>query len=231
MNNPVIFTFDSEKDFLLAAKEDVLLSIVETLSDYEECRIGLAGGSTPKKLYESLANEDIPWQKTKIIQIDERYVPSDHSQSNLKMLRQTLLTKIPIPPENIIAFETALPADSAIKEMDRKIAALKQARSPIFDLLILGAGADGHIASLFEGDDALRSENLASLANAQNQEIQKRLTLTVPALKSASRALLLLKGQTKLPITQALNGQSEMPRLTALRELILEMPTKVLFAK
>jgi 6-phosphogluconolactonase len=223
MNNPLIYTFSNEDEFWQSAKEDTLLSIKEALTDYEECRIGLAGGSTPKALYAALADENLPWDRIHLIQIDERYVSSDDPQSNLNMIRNTLTKKIPIPPENLTFFDTALPLQKAAQEMDRQISAIKQERTPIFDLLILGAGKDGHIASLFEGDEALHATNLAATANPN------RLTLTIPALKSSSRVLLLLKGEEKSPVITALQGEAEIPTLTALRQVIDAAQTKVLF--
>ena len=223
MNNPLIYKFTAEEEFWQTAKEDILLSIKETLADYKKCRIGLAGGSTPKPLYQILADEDLPWERIHLIQIDERGVPSDHPESNLRMIRDALTKKIPIPPENLTTFDTSMPLSQAAQEMDRQITAIKQNRSPIFDILILGAGKDGHIASLFEGDEALHSKDFATSAK------NSRLTLTIPALKSASRVLLLLKGEEKSPIITTLQGEAEIPSLTALRQVIDSAQTKILF--
>ena len=104
MPRPIIFKFDNEAEFWAAALDDVLFSIKETLTDYEKCRIGLAGGATPQRLYEMLAEQALPWEKIVFIQIDERYVPSDHPQSNLRMIRRSLTAKISLPPENLITF-------------------------------------------------------------------------------------------------------------------------------
>ena len=226
--NPSIFIQDSEQAFWTQAKEDVLLCIKETLNSYENCRIGLAGGSTPKALYEALAEEDLPWEKLIFIQIDERQVPSDHAQSNLGMLRRSLFNKVALPPENIVHFDTSLPPESAAKDLGRKLIEISHERFPIFDLLILGAGADGHIASLFEGDAALACTKYASPAHAAGYEVEERLTLCLMALKHADRALLLLKGEAKAPVLQALQGEADTPKLTALRELAEDMPVKVL---
>lgn len=229
MSKASIFIKESEEDFWQTAKDDVILSIKETLSKRNNCRIGLAGGSTPQKLYEMLAEEDLPWEKIKLILIDERNVPSDHPQSNLRMIRQALIKKIAIPPENIFSFDTSLPLLSAAKEMSRKLIAITHERFPLFDLLILGAGADGHIASLFEGDNAMGCTYYASPAHAEGYEIEERLTLCLIALKKADRALLLLKGKEKMPVIHSLQGESDQPKMTALHEVIESVPTKVLF--
>jgi 6-phosphogluconolactonase len=231
-----IFTFETEEEFYATALEDTLFAIQETLDDFEEVRIGLAGGSTPKKLYEMLAQksqgqvQEIPWSRIKLIQLDERYVPSDHRESNLKMLRETLLKKISIPPENLLTFDTSLPPESAAKEMARKLEAVERDRQPIFDLLILGAGADGHIASLFEDDpQTLAETNYASPAQAYGYPTQQRLTITIPALQNTARTLLLLKGEAKLSLLAEMKSNPGLLPLTALKKIAKTTPPKVLY--
>jgi len=226
--NITTFYPETEEEFYQTATEDVVMSIKETLREYDECRIGLTGGKTPIKLYENLAKEKLPWDKIKLIQLDERQVPSDHPESNLRMLRQTLLNKISIPPENVITFDTSLPPESAAKDMARKIINESTRRFPIFDLLILGAGADGHIASLFEGQEAMECNLYASVAYAIGYPIEERLSVCLMALKSTRQALLLLKGEDKRPVVDALEGKNPDLKLTALSVIAEKAPIKVL---
>jgi 6-phosphogluconolactonase len=216
------FEFTDENEFWQQAKDDVVFSVKQALADYGECRLGLSGGSTPKKLYEMLTEESLPWDKIKLITIDERYVPSDDRESNLGMIRRTLTSKIMLPPDNLIHFDASLPWESAAKEMTRRLKALATIRKPIFDLLILGMGTDGHIASLFPGDAACDSSQLASTATAQNQKTPQRLTLCMPALTSANAALLLLKGPEKAGLPEAADQ-------TPFTELSTQVHTKILF--
>lgn len=220
-----IFPFETEFAFWQTAKDDVLLAIKESLETYEFCRIGLAGGSTPKTLYSLLAEEKLPWEKIIWVQLDERYVPSDDHESNLKMMRQALFSKAPVPPQNIIAFDTSLPQLSAAKEMSRQLIQLTNERFPLFDLLILGAGSDGHIASLFEGDSSLDPSHYASIAHAKGYPTPQRLTSTLMALKSAERALLLLKGESKQALVTKLQSGEDC---AALSQIIEAVPTKIL---
>ena len=229
MNNPFLQIIESEAAFLQLALEDVELSIKEVLDTKPDCRIALAGGNTPEPLYKAMAESKIPWEKIKLIQTDERYVPSDHKESNLGMLRRTLLNHIPLPPNNLLTFDTSLPLDSASKEMSRKIIELSHDRFPIFDLLILGVGDDGHIASLFEGEDAMTSSYYATPAIAKGYETEQRLTLSLISLRNSARALILLKGAKKLKIWDALHGKNSDLQLTALQVLIQKMPVKVLY--
>ncbi len=228
MNKATIFYPETESEFWQTALDDVVLSIKETLRDFDECRLGLAGGSTPKKLYESLAEQDLPWEKIKLILLDERQVPSDNKASNLGMIREALLKKISIPPENILSFDTSLPPESAAKEMSRKLVAISHERYPLFDLLILGAGADGHIASLFEGDHALTCHKYASPAKAIGYDVEDRLSVCLLGLKSSRQVLLLLIGENKSSLIQAIKGESSEIKMTALNEIIESAPVKVL---
>lgn len=230
MTNPLVFYFESEEEFWHTALEDTLLCIQETLRKHKVCRLGLAGGSTPKKLYEKLAEAHLPWERIKIIQLDERYVPSDHPESNLGMLRKALFMRTPIPPDNIIHFDTALPYASAAEEMDRRLNALQEPGRPLLDCLILGAGADGHIASLFEGDADFHSPHYAATAHAKGYPSTLRLTLTLKALQEASSAILLLKGTEKRCVVDALEAKTNEPRLTALKLLASKATLKVLYS-
>ncbi len=196
MSDPIIFTANSEKEFYETALEDLTLSIKEVLQSKRHCVLGLAGGGTPRKLYELLAGETLPWNNIIFLLTDERYVPSDDSDSNLKMIRSALLNHISVPPGNLIAFDTSLPPDSCVKEMSRKLSSLN--RSPLIDILILGVGEDGHIASLFDADlTALQSNHYADLATAKGYTSEKRLTLTLKSLLGSGKTFLLLKGENK----------------------------------
>lgn len=228
MDKALIIYPETEAEFWQSAKEDAVMVIRETLKKQKDCRLGLAGGSTPKHLYELLAEEALPWERIKIILIDERYVPSDHPESNLRMIRETLLKKIPLPPENLIAFDTVLPKEIAAAEMSRKLIGLTHERNPLFDLLILGAGADGHIASLFEGEACMDCREYAYPSCAKGYPVEDRLTLCLMALENSNRALLLLKGPEKLAVVQSLEGGSDALKLTALHHLIEKMTVKVL---
>ncbi len=228
MNSPWILYFDEENAFWQTALDDLLLAIRESLQKYPTCRLGLAGGSTPKILYEKLAEANLPWEKIIFIQLDERYVPSDNKESNLGMLRRSLLMRAPIPPGNVLAFDTSLPYLSSAEEMNRKLVQLENERRPLLDCLILGAGSDGHIASLFEGDKALVSDQLATAAHARGYETPERLTLSIKALTEAPTALLLLKGREKQIVAENLEGKQTALPLTALHALLMKGTVKVL---
>lgn len=228
MTNPWIEVFDEEKELWGRALNDVLMLIQESIQKKGSCRIGLSGGKTPETLYTMLADQKIDWDRIQWVQLDERYVPSDHPESNAAMLRKALFKRAPIPPQNILLFDVTLPYASAAEEMNRKLKSVPFAE-PFFDLLILGMGTDGHVASLFEDDSALRERvAFAACATAHGYETEKRLTLTLPILKSAQAALLLLKGKSKIFLVDALQNKTPSLPFTALNALLPSTQVKVL---
>lgn len=220
---PIFFETENENEFFETAKEDIVLSIKETLTHSQSCKIGLSGGSTPENLYKLLANEHLPWEKLIFVLIDERYVPSDDPESNLRMIRRALFSHAPIQPENIIYFDTSLPYESTAKEMNRKLRQIGD-----LDILILGAGEDGHIASLFDNDEAIFSNDFATIANAQGYPIQDRLTLTLSFLKNSKKVFLLLKGYKKAAIYEEIKLGAN--RHTALSTILKNEFVKVYFS-
>ncbi len=203
MPEPIFFQTSSELDFYSTILEDLLLLVKESITQKNKCIIGLSGGTTPEKLYQLISEQNLPWEKIIFITIDERYVPSDNPESNLKMIRKSLFNKAAIPPENIVTFDTSLPPESSAKEMHRKLQQFSY--TPFFDILILGVGEDGHIASLFDNDHT--SDDLASIATARGYKTEQRLTLTLRALNSR-KTLILMKGEKKLPIFEEIKNQT-----------------------
>jgi 6-phosphogluconolactonase len=223
-----ITTPSSEDLFWRLSLEKVLSRIYHALSENNSCRIGLTGGSTPKKLYELLAGERLPWEKVRLIIVDERYVPRSSRESNYKMINKALFKRIKIPRENIIAFDTSLGPDECVQEMEMKLQGLLRERGPLFDLLILGAGPDGHIASLFKKEQTPDLSRLASLSTARGYKTEKRITCTLTALLKSEQGILLLSGREKEPVVTFLTGETVL-QAEALKELVGTVPVDVLY--
>jgi 6-phosphogluconolactonase len=180
----------------------------------------LSGGSTPRRLYQLLAqqpfHERMPWDRVHWFWGDERFVPWDHPDSNYGMVRAALLTQAPIPAGNIHGIETrGRPADAA-RDYERVLKsyhgfeALDPAR-PLFDVMLLGLGPDGHTASLFPGTDVLEERDrwVGEVIGAKPEE---RITLTYPVLESSQHVAFLVAGADKREIlARVLAGDRGLP--------------------
>lgn len=190
----------SDKTSLITKAQEIMVSKMETaIKAKDYCSIALAGGGTPKPLYESLANQSLPWDKIHIFWGDERYVPADHSDSNQLMARQAWLDKVAIPDENIhpMTISNESPEqDAATHERElREFFGVASGEFPVFDLILLGIGDDGHTASLFPNTDVLQE---AEKAIAVGDKLgQPRITFTVPLINQADCVLFLVAGANK----------------------------------
>jgi 6-phosphogluconolactonase len=180
---------------LALVKEKIELSIQER----GLCTIALAGGSTPKPLYEGLANQSLTWDKIQVFWGDERYVPPTHPDSNQKMARLAWLDSVNIPPNNIHPMPTGagnpiIDAQTYDNQI-RSFFAVNEPEIPIFDIILLGMGDDGHTASLFPHTEALQVKD--HLITVGNKDGQPRLTFTVPLINQARCVIFLVAGSNK----------------------------------
>lgn len=175
--------------------------------------VALSGGSTPKAMFSLLAEPPygpaLPWPAIHLFWGDERCVPPDHPDSNFRMTRETLLARVPLPEENIhrIPAEDPDPARAAASyEADLRGFF---GDTPIFDLVFLGMGPDGHTASLFPGTTALHVHDRIVVENYVAKFQAYRITLTADAINRAREILFLIAGSDKAP---ALKEVLEGPR-------------------
>jgi 6-phosphogluconolactonase len=192
----------TDKSALIERARELILSRLQTaIKARDRFTIALSGGSTPRPLYEALAGESLPWSKIHVFWGDERYVPATHQDSNQLMTRQAWLDKIEIPQENIHAVDTTsddptLDAKKYEAEL-QQFFATKEGEFPIFDLILLGMGDDGHTASLFPQTEALKVRD--RLITVGNKDGQPRLTFTVPLIERARCVMFLVAGANKRP--------------------------------
>ena len=192
----------ADKASLIERSQAIVVEKIQSaIANKGQCAIALAGGSTPKPLYEALAQENLPWEKIQVFWGDERYVAADHQDSNQLMARQAWLDKVTIPAANIYP----VPTDSANPEIDaeryeaviRKVFATSPGEFPTFDIILLGMGDDGHTASLFPQTTVLQETNKAIAVG--NKDGQPRITFTVPLINQADCVLFLVAGANKQP--------------------------------
>jgi len=209
----------SDADMMADRLADWLIQLAFTKGDpFSVC---LSGGSTPKTLYERLADprfcDRFPWRTTHLFFGDERFVPSDDPLSNYRMVREALLDRIEIPGANVHAVpteglspETAAQAYEAILKAFHGSDRLDPAR-PLFDVTLLGLGEDGHTASLFPGTAVLK-ERTRWVAPVIGAKAEARITLTYPALESSRHTVFLVSGAAKREILQRLTaGDQSLP--------------------
>ncbi|WP_013320333.1 6-phosphogluconolactonase [Gloeothece verrucosa] len=165
------------------------------------CTIALAGGSTPKPLYEALSTQALPWDKLEVFWGDERYVPPNHPDSNQLMARKAWLDHVPIPDANIHPMPTdGNDPDSDAKKYHSelgKVFQVPESEFPVFDLILLGMGDDGHTASLFPQTEALKVRDRSITVG--NKDGQPRITFTVPLINQARCVMFLVSGASKQP--------------------------------
>ncbi|HAX89995.1 MAG TPA: 6-phosphogluconolactonase [Cyanobacteria bacterium UBA11370] len=179
----------------------VLAKMQEAIEQRGRCTIALAGGGTPKPLYEAIATQDLPWDKIHVFWGDERYVPPDHPDSNEGMARRAWLDKVNIPPSNIHPMPTdgASPQDDASKHEAQlqEFFGTAVGEFPPFDIILLGIGDDAHTASLFPHTEALHVKD--HLVTVGNKDGQPRITFTASLINQAHCVIFLVAGASKQP--------------------------------
>lgn len=182
--------------------------------------VALSGGSTPRSLYSLLATDEslrakIPWPETHFFWGDERNVPPDNSENNYHMASEALLSKVPVPAENIHRMKSENPDPAAAAaEYEGELRGffrLAAEALPRFDLVLLGMGPDGHTASLFPDTAALEANDRLVVANWVEKFKTNRLTMTLPVLNNAATVMFLVSGSEKAEVLRAVleNGATK----------------------
>ncbi len=175
------------------------------IKDHGKFYIALAGGNTPRALYEMLASEsragEIDWQHVNFYFSDERSVPLDHEQSNSRMAHEAMLDRVSIPATNIFPLIPDLENLENSAQHYEKILKRELPQSndglPVFDLILLGMGADGHTASLFPGTDILQ-EKTRLVARVYVEKLKTwRVSFTYPLINNAANVAILVAGDDK----------------------------------
>lgn len=179
----------------------------------------LSGGKTPVMFFDALAElagltaDD--WRRIRLFWVDERFVPSDSPDSNFWLAREHLISKVPIPDENVFRIKTEKSDVSAVandyQATLRTIFGIKEYEYPVFDWVGLGLGQDGHIASLLPGTLAVWITGRLTYAVRWQPRGLDRVTLTAPVLQNARQIVMLIHGQEKAAIVRAIFNQMPDP--------------------
>ena len=198
-------------------------------------RLAISGGSTPQATFKLLAAEPfvsrIPWDKLQLFWVDERCVGPDSPESNYGVARDLLLSKVPIPAENVFRMEGELDPEVAASRYEstlRNVMKLEGAETPAFDMVTLGMGPDGHTASLFPNTEGLNELGRLVIANHVPQKDVWRVSLTWPVINHASEVVFEVEGPGKTDVlAEVLTWPRDPDRLPS--QLIRPANGKLLF--
>lgn len=204
MNPRVLRTHDFVKDAVAL----ILETGREALARSGMFRLGLAGGGTPRAVYQALAErpDALPWESVQVTFGDERCVPSDHADSNFHMASEALLSRVPIPAGNVFLIRGDIDPNEAAAQCEARLAAVaKRMGEAVYrhDLLLLGLGEDGHTASLFPGSPALEETQRLLVATIGPKPPPQRVTFTYPLINASRRVAFLLNDPKKAPVLEA----------------------------
>lgn len=212
-----------------AAAEEFLRIAAEAIHTRGRFDVALSGGSTPRAAYERIAETwrqapggPLDWARVHLFWGDERHVPPDDPQNNYRMANDAMIEHVPIPPENVYPVPSAIPdaREAASRYEARIMEALHLGPDdvPRFDLILLGMGPDGHVASIFPGTEALDEEKRLVMGNWAAANKVWRITLTMPVLNAAAHEIVLVAGREKAPaLRRVLRGPHTPPLLPAER--------------
>jgi 6-phosphogluconolactonase len=193
--------FDRVESLQEAVTDAIDEFLCRTVRDRGLATVALSGGSTPKRVYELLSQRDLPWSSIHWFWGDERNVPSDHLDSNQRMVRESLLSQAFIPEANLHPVPTSVNSPAKAAQDYERI--LRERFSgdafPHWDLVLLGMGDDAHTASLFPETAALRETHRWFVENWVEKFDAFRYTLTAPAINSGREIWFLVSGAGKRP--------------------------------
>ena len=225
MANRKVELFADGVEIAQRAADEVVRIASEAAAARGAFTIALSGGSTPKMLYALLAENpalrnSLPWDKMKVFFGDERHVGPGRADSNFQMASDTILSKVPLQPEQIHRIKGEYPdtAQAAVEyeaTIQREFA-LQTGEFPRFDLVLLGMGSEGHTLSLFPGTKALHETQRIVTRNWVGKLYTERITLTAPAANNAANIIFMITGADKACALKAvLEGPHEPEQLPA----------------
>ncbi len=203
--------FETPQELAEAAARAFAQRAGEAIAERGRFAVALAGGSTPKATYETLARDhadDVDWPNVHVFFGDERTVPPDHEDSNYRMAREALLDHVPVGSVHPMRGE--LPPQEAAVSYEGDLRRFFDDNPVVLDLVMLGIGDDGHTASLFPGTAALDVTDRLAVSNPVPQLDTTRITLTTPVLNAARDVFFLVAGEGKAEVLgEILEGESD----------------------
>lgn len=222
MSEPQIQILEDAAATHVRAAEEIAHFAGEAICTHAEFNFCLTGGSTPAATYELLATRfrlSVDWKEVQFFWGDERCVPPGDQASNFGMANRTMLEKLALRPEQIHRMRGEDPPEQAASEYEdeiRRCFSIAKEDWPRFDLILLGLGANAHIASLFPGHPALHEAERLAMAVTVEAEQPHRVTLTAPVINHAARVMFIVTGAEKAAAVKAvLEGPRDPDRYPA----------------
>lgn len=178
--------------------------------------VALSGGSTPKLMFQVLADqfrEEVAWSRIHFFWSDERHVPPDDAESNYRMANEALLSHVPVSANNVHRIRSENPDAAAVaNEYEQTVIAVTKQTLPRLDLIFLGLGTDGHTASIFPGSEVLNETSRLVAAPYVEKFNSYRITMTLPLLNNGASIVFLVSGAEKAEIVkQVIQGEHRYP--------------------
>jgi 6-phosphogluconolactonase len=211
--NKSINIFPSPYELAEKFAEEFISMIIESAKKKKPFSVALSGGSTPELLFSMLGDRfsnSVPWQYVHFFWGDERCLPPDNPESNYGMTRRILLEKIDIPSSNIHRIQGEDDPENEASRYSEEISDYTGKRDglPIFDLIMLGLGEDGHTASIFPGHKELFNSDKICEVVVHPVTLQKRITLTGRVINNADSVTFLVTGIKKADIVDKIINKS-----------------------
>ena len=202
--------------------------INQLISKNNNINIALSGGLTPLSILSLMSNENISWNLINFYQVDERVVPKEDERSNARNLKKYFLNKVNSNFFQI--YDEEIELKSCVEKYNKLIEQnLAQENSiPVFDIILLGMGMDGHIASLFPGSKALSEKSKYYVINHVQELNEYRITATFPLIKNSKNIFLIIRGKKKIDY---LNNYNKIKNKPVFEIIKLKKKTVVLCAE
>ena len=202
--------------------------INQLINKNNNINIALSGGLTPLSILSLMSNENISWNLINFYQVDERVVPKEDERSNARNLKKYFLNKVNSNFFQI--YDEEIELKSCVEKYNKLIEQnLAQENSiPVFDIILLGMGMDGHIASLFPGSEALSEKSKSYVINHVQELNEYRITATFPLIKNSKNIFLIIRGKKKIDY---LNNYNKIKNKPVFEIIKLKKKTVVLCAE
>ncbi|TSC58693.1 MAG: 6-phosphogluconolactonase [Candidatus Peregrinibacteria bacterium Greene0416_19] len=214
--------------FTIEALSHLQTAIHRGIADDGRCILGFSGGSTPGPVYRALGKADgIRWDKVWIFLVDERYTDATSPDSNQFLVRSALTDHTDIPEDHLLFPDTSLPIDDCIRAYDERLFTMLTSLHP--DLVVLGMGEDGHIASLFPPvKEEAWGKTLAIRSRTDRFVVPDRVSVTFPVLTATSQSLFLLRGKPKIRVWDEMTASRDGPERWPAKEIVQRTSTTVI---